>query len=98
MTTGKCLWYDDLHMTTGKPKPRSKPKPLSDRIRREIRRRKWSNAFVSRETGLTEAGVSRFMAGEREPTGETLDRLLRMLGATVKFGPHPDFGPNRDPL
>lgn len=67
---------------------------LSDRIRREIRRRKWSNAFVSRETGLTEPGVSRFMAGEREPSGETLDKLLHMLGAKIKF----DLGPNRDPL
>lgn len=58
-------------------------KSISDRIREEIEARGLTGYRVSKESGLSEPTVYRFLRGEGDPTIESLDKLLAFLGWDV---------------
>jgi DNA-binding phage protein len=56
-------------------------------LKQAIEGGKLSQAELARRTGLTEATVSRIVSGEREPSGETIDKLMDALGMEVVIKP-----------
>lgn len=52
------------------------------RIRAELARRKWSQAALSRESGVDKNTISDFMTGKREASAPTLAKIEDALGMT----------------
>jgi transcriptional regulator with XRE-family HTH domain len=49
------------------------------------RSRGLTQAELAESAGLTQAALSRYESGLREPDGDVLDRLGRALGVTTRF-------------
>jgi transcriptional regulator with XRE-family HTH domain len=62
---------------------RRKRIPLSDQIRQAVENCGQTRYAISKATGISEATLSRFMAGERGLPMKTLDRLAEHLGLKV---------------
>jgi transcriptional regulator with XRE-family HTH domain len=76
----------------------NKPPEQSDIARqaRELRReRRFTQADLSRLTGVAKSDISRFESGRAAPTTRTIDRIAKALGARLVLVPHegpPDLG------
>lgn len=58
--------------------------PLADRIRRLLQRRGWQQSDLARESRVSEATISRLLAGEqRNPTAGTLSAIAKALQVPV---------------
>lgn len=60
----------------------SKP-PISEQLRRAIEQSGMSRYRISRETGINESVLSRFIRGETGLTLETVDTICELLGARL---------------
>jgi transcriptional regulator with XRE-family HTH domain len=56
-------------------------------LKRAIESGKLSQAELARRTSLTEATVSRIVSGDREPSGETIDKLMDALELEIVIRP-----------
>ena len=56
---------------------------LAEEIREEIRRREISQNQLQRETGISQANLSRFLNGTRDMYLETASRLIEFLGGKI---------------
>ncbi len=54
-----------------------------DQVRRAVRLSGMSQYVLSRETGVTEGSISRFVRGERGLSSESLERIAEALGLEV---------------
>lgn len=52
-------------------------------MRAGIEARGWSNYYVAKHAGLTEAMLSRFMRGKTTPNLDSAERILNLLGWTI---------------
>ena len=59
---------------------------LSDQIRRAVDGCGLSRYAISKETGIAESTLSRFMSGERGLPTKTLDRLADFLDLNILTG------------
>jgi len=59
------------------------PKPLAEKIRRELDRAGLTNFEVAKQIGVQPSSVGRFKRGETDLKLEHADRLMRLLGFTV---------------
>lgn len=73
-------------------KKRSKQVKLSDQLRSAIETSGKSRYRISKETGLSEPTLSRFMSGERGLTLTAIDTLADYLDLSLTRGGKP-FGP-----
>ena len=60
-----------------------RPVSISEQLRHAIESAGVSRYRISREVGVSEAALSRFMSRERGLTLQTLDRLAGYLGLTL---------------
>src|SRR5262249_61325021 len=74
-----------------RPQPRPPPDPrrrrmsgMGDVLAIARRSRGLTQADLAESTGLTQAALSRYESGLREPDGDVLDRLGRALGVTTR--------------
>ena len=73
----------------GMAKKRTKRPTMSEQIRQAIRECGDSRYEIAKQTGLSQAALSRFMSGERGLPMKTLDRLAKFLRLWITIeGPH----------
>jgi transcriptional regulator with XRE-family HTH domain len=56
---------------------------MSDQVRRAIENCGLTRYAIAKQTGITEGGLSRFMAGERDMTLRTLERIAPYIGVRL---------------
>jgi transcriptional regulator with XRE-family HTH domain len=56
---------------------------MSDQVRRAIENCGLTRYAIAKQTGITEGGLSRFMAGERDMTLRTLDKIAPLIGVRL---------------
>ncbi len=56
---------------------------VSDQLRRLVRDCGWSCYAISKQTGVSETALSRFLSGERGLSGKALDRIGEFLELEV---------------
>lgn len=59
-------------------------KNYSDQVRHAIDQCGLSRYAISKATGITEGGLSRFMSGENDMTLRMLDRIAPVIGVSLK--------------
>lgn len=57
---------------------------LSQQIRRHVRECGLSVYAISQSSGVSQSVLSRFLAGERSPTLDTVDKLAEVLGLELR--------------
>ena len=62
-------------------------KNFSDQIRRAIRTSDMTQYAISKKSGLSRGGISRFMAGDRDMNLRTLDKLSPVLNVRIVVTP-----------
>ena len=67
-------------------KKRTKRTKLSDQIRQAIESCGMTRYRIARETGISDATLSRFMSGERGLPMKTLDTLADFLDLNITMG------------
>lgn len=55
----------------------------SEMVRQAAREDRRTQTVLAREAGLTQAQISRFLAGKRELLGDALGRLAEVLGLVL---------------
>ncbi|MBS3734003.1 MAG: helix-turn-helix transcriptional regulator [Phycisphaerae bacterium] len=61
--------------------------PISNALRKAIRASGLTRYRISKESGVDQAALSRFMAGKTGLTSDTLDRLADILGLELRTRP-----------
>ena len=56
---------------------------MSDQVRKAIQNCGLTRYAIAKQTGITEGGLSRFMAGERDMNLRTLDKLAPVVGVRL---------------
>ena len=56
---------------------------MSDQVRRAIENCGMSRYAIAKASGLSEGGLSRFMAGQRDMNLRTLDKLAPVIGVRL---------------
>lgn len=56
---------------------------IQKNLRKFIRERDVTQAYIARATGLTEASISRYVKGERTPSSTSLLKLARALHVSM---------------
>ncbi|MDP6151785.1 MAG: helix-turn-helix transcriptional regulator [Phycisphaeraceae bacterium] len=56
---------------------------MSDQVRQAIKQCGQTRYAISKQTGITEGALSRFMAGERDMTLRTLERIAPLIGVRL---------------
>jgi len=56
---------------------------LVKNLRQEMGKRGWTNAALSRATGITKATISNILTGKRVPAGSTMIKIAFALGIYV---------------
>jgi transcriptional regulator with XRE-family HTH domain len=64
-------------------------KSISEQVRRAILNCGTTRYALSKASGVSQGMLSRYVAGEREMTLRTLDRLAPFIGITVTFKKQP---------
>ena len=59
---------------------------MSDQVRRAIRNCGLTQYEIAKRTGMTQGALSRFMAGDRDMTLRTLDRIAVTIGVKLTVG------------
>jgi len=60
---------------------------FSDQVRQAIEHCGLTRYAIAKQTGITEGALSRFMAGERDMTLRTLERIAPVIGVSLKVTP-----------
>jgi transcriptional regulator with XRE-family HTH domain len=69
--------------TSSMTKPEKKPPTMTETIREMIRARGLTTYRVGKSAGMTPTVVARFLSGERDLKGATLDKLAAALGLAL---------------
>ena len=73
-----------MHLLTNRwTKTKTSPVNLSQNIRRELRRKKFSQADLARKMGKSPSTVHALVHGRGSPRLSTLEHLASVLGTTV---------------
>lgn len=57
---------------------------IGEQIKAQLKKKKWSQARLAREAGITEAAVSQIINGGREPQFSTILSLLAVIDLDLK--------------
>ncbi len=60
---------------------------IGEQLKRAIREGKFSQAELARESGLSEAQISRFLKGERGLSLDSIDKMMDVLGLEILIRP-----------
>ena len=63
--------------------PKKKRESLSDELRQAVERSGLSRYAIWQAVGIDQASMSKFMAGERGLTLESIDKLAELLGLHI---------------
>jgi transcriptional regulator with XRE-family HTH domain len=63
--------------------PKKKRESLSDELRQAVERSGLSRYSICQQTGIDQGSMSKFMAGERGLTLESIDKLAELLGLHI---------------
>lgn len=66
-------------------KERDVKNTMADKIKALLEERNMSQKELAAETKVTEAAISNYISGEREPRGAILLNIAKALGATTDF-------------
>lgn len=58
---------------------------FGERVKAELKKRKLSARYLAQQSGLDEGSLSRLIRGERNPTGESLQKIASALGVTTQY-------------
>ena len=56
---------------------------MSDQVRQAIKQCGLTRYAISKQTGLTEGALSRFMSGQRDMTLRTLETIAQVIGVRL---------------
>ena len=61
---------------------------FSDQVRRAVENCGVSRYAIAKASGVTEGALSRFVAGKRDMTLRTLERIAPIIGVSLKVNTH----------